>query len=203
VERSDIFSDAEWDELYKKAEDYIGTHTNVLDDSIRQGLVLQILRDSYTQRNASPLPLAAKISDHNSDFIVWSSSSTILHPIKDEKDVERRPLFELRSQCMCEKLKIDEKTGEVESASLRFFRSNKTKEIKAKYFIICGGPILTPQLLYTSGFRTKDKKTSEDPKKPENAPSRFILPALVKSSLLLPIPPPTPRGNPTCRKASG
>lgn len=54
-------------------------------------------------------------------------------------------------------------------------------KIKAKYVVICGGPILTPQLLYNSGFRPEFKDADEgDPARED-----FLeLPALVSPVLV-------------------
>ncbi|KAJ5662053.1 uncharacterized protein N7477_009669 [Penicillium maclennaniae] len=152
LERSTIFTDDEWTALYKRAKDLIGTRTDVLEDSIRQELVLQILKDEETKKNK--------------DFIIWSSSSTILDPIKDKKDDDGEHLFTLWSQCICDRLHFEDtkdKEGAVKCAQLLHFRTNKEQYVRANKYIICGGSILTPQLLYKSGFKPKEKMSKETP----------------------------------------
>ncbi|KAG2420440.1 hypothetical protein HFD88_000052 [Aspergillus terreus] len=189
IERSKIFKDEEWNDLYETAEKLIGTSKTVLDDSIRQKLVMQILKDEYEPepcRNPGPLPLAAKNNSKNKDFIIWSSSSTILKDIKDKVDENNQKLFTLWSQAHCEKLIIPNDKATVEKARIFHLASNKHVSVRARKYIICGGPILTPQLLYKSGFvPTKPKRPPPaDPKEltdippPPNTPEHLKLPAL-------------------------
>ncbi|KAL3432914.1 pyranose 2-oxidase [Aspergillus tetrazonus] len=174
LERSDVFNDATWDRLYKRAEELIGTRTDVLDQSIRQRLVLDILRKRFKNRDAKALPLAAeKVEGKN--LIKWSSSSTVLgNLVENEK-------FTLLDQHHCEKLEFNDKTNKVNSAIVKKLAEPQTSKenedrirIKAKYVIVCGGPILTPQLLFKSGFRY-DEEDAEDA---EGNKSSLYIPAL-------------------------
>ncbi|KAB8249307.1 hypothetical protein BDV35DRAFT_390119 [Aspergillus flavus] len=157
VERSDIFSGDEWDSLYKEAEKLIGTSKTVLNDSIRQELVMEILNDEYGKRSAEPLPLAAK-RNGNTAYITWSSSSTILDAMNCKKK------FTLWPEHHCEKFKVEETDNgpQVTKAIIRKLATDKLITVKAKVFIACGGPILTPQLLFNSGF--VPTKPNRDPR---------------------------------------
>ncbi|KAE8146287.1 hypothetical protein BDV25DRAFT_143846 [Aspergillus avenaceus] len=184
VERSDIFCDDEWDKLYKEAETLIGTSTTVLNDSIRQKLVLEILRDEYKQRPAKPLPLAAKKKNKETAFITWSSSSTILGAMNGTGK------FTLWPEHHCEKFVVDVTNDgpQVTEAQIRVLATDKLIPVKAKTFIACGGPILTPQLLFNSGFvptiPERDPKTQiplengKDIPPPPDTPNHLKLPAL-------------------------
>ncbi|KOC10130.1 putative pyranose 2-oxidase [Aspergillus flavus AF70] len=184
VERSDIFSGDEWDSLYKEAEKLIGTSKTVLDDSIRQKLVMEILNDEYGKRSAEPLPLAAK-RNGNTAYITWSSSSTILDAMNCKKK------FTLWPEHHCEKFKVEETDNgpQVTKAIIRKLATDKLITVKAKVFIACGGPILTPQLLFNSDFvPTKPRRDPitqiplEDDEKgiapPPDIPEYLKLPAL-------------------------
>ncbi|QMW46713.1 hypothetical protein G4B11_010168 [Aspergillus flavus] len=184
VERSDIFSSDEWDSLYKEAEKLIGTSKTVLDDSIRQKLVMEILNDEYGKRSAEPLPLAAK-RNGNTAYITWSSSSTILDAMNCKKK------FTLWPEHHCEKFKVEETDNgpQVTKAIIRKLATDKLITVKAKVFIACGGPILTPQLLFNSDFvptkPRRDPRTQiplEDDEKgiapPPDIPEYLKLPAL-------------------------
>ncbi|RAQ53482.1 pyranose 2-oxidase [Aspergillus flavus] len=157
VERSDIFSGDEWDSLYKEAEKLIGTSKTVLNDSIRQELVMEILNDEYGKRSAEPLPLAAK-KNGSTAYITWSSSSTILDAMncKDK--------FTLWPEHHCEKFVVEETDNgpQVTKAKIRKLATDELITVKAKVFIACGGPILTPQLLFNSGF--VPTKPNRDPR---------------------------------------
>ncbi|KAF7589484.1 hypothetical protein BBP40_004238 [Aspergillus hancockii] len=186
VERSNIFNDEEWTDLYDTAEKLIGTSTTVLDNSIRQALVKQILRNEYKLRQPAPLPLAAKNNTKNEDFIIWASSSTILGPIKDKIDEDNIKLFTLWSQAHCEQLIISTDKAKVAKAKIFHLASNRHVYVRARKYIVCGGPILTPQLLYKSGFvPTKPKRPPPtDPAEPtdipppSDTPEHLKLPAL-------------------------
>ncbi|KAI9373406.1 pyranose 2-oxidase [Aspergillus egyptiacus] len=176
LERSNIFTPQQWKELYQRAEELIGTGTDVLKDSIRQRLVLGILQQKFKGRGAKALPLAAeKVPGKN--LINWSSSSTVLGDLVTSGKVD------LRDQHICEKLEFENVDGlvKVKSAIIKnLAKPLKTEtetdrvEIKARYVVICGGPILTPQLLYNSGFRYD----AEDAQDAEGNPNPFYIPAL-------------------------
>ncbi|KAK4663383.1 hypothetical protein QC763_608060 [Podospora pseudopauciseta] len=167
-ERSPLLQN-EWERLYSEAEKLIETHTDVLEGSIRQDMVKQILNDHFEGEKdkngdqkpaAFALPLAAK--REGSEFITWSSSYTVLEKIKPEFSKK----LELRSEWLCEKLTIikntkdaSEDAGIVENAKVRSLLTNQLDEVKARVYIICGGPILTPQLLFNSGFWTGETTT--------------------------------------------
>lgn len=185
VERSDIFSGDEWDSLYKEAEKLIGTSKTVLNDSIRQELVMEILNDEYGKRSAEPLPLAAK-KNGSTAYITWSSSSTILDAMncKDK--------FTLWPEHHCEKFVVEETDNgpQVTKAKIRKLATDELITVKAKVFIACGGPILTPQLLFNSDFvptkPNRDPRTQiplEDDEEgiapPPDIPEYLKLPALV------------------------
>ncbi|KAB8224543.1 hypothetical protein BDV33DRAFT_199579 [Aspergillus novoparasiticus] len=185
VERSKIFNEKEWNSLYEEAEELIGTSKEVLDDSIRQKLVMQILNDEYKKRPAEPLPLAAKKKNDNTAFITWSSSSTILDAMN------RKDKFTLWPEHHCEKFVVEETDNgpQVTKAKIRNLATDDLISVKAKIFIACGGPILTPQLLFNSGFVPtkphRDPKTQiplEDDKEgiepPPDTPEHLKLPAL-------------------------
>ncbi|KAL4769860.1 pyranose 2-oxidase [Aspergillus nidulans var. acristatus] len=177
LERSDVFDDATWNKLYHRAEELIGTRTDVLKQSIRQRLVLDILQERFRNRDAKALPLAAqKVEGKN--LIKWSSSSTVLGDlIQDDKLI-------LLDQHLCEKLEFKTEkdgTNKVSSAIIKdLAKPQKCKKdedrlrIKAKYVVVCGGPILTPQLLFKSGFRY-DEEDAEDA---EGNKSFLYIPAL-------------------------
>ncbi|KAB8202115.1 hypothetical protein BDV34DRAFT_215768 [Aspergillus parasiticus] len=184
-ERSDIFTEKEWDRLYDEAEKLIGTRTDVLNDSIRQELVLRILNDEYGKRPAKPLPLAAKKKNDKTTFITWSSSSTIFDAM------QRKEKFTLWPEHHCEKFVVEETDNgpQVTKAEIRNLATDELIEVEAKVFIACGGPILTPQLLFNSGFvPTKPHRDPitqiplEDDEKgiapPPDTPEHLKLPAL-------------------------
>lgn len=179
------FDGKTWEQLYQRAEHLIDTSEDVLDDSIRQQLVLEILRENFSDRGVKPLPLAAqKVPGKN--LIKWSSTSTVLEKINEH----RQHHFHLLDQHICERLEFKTVDGvpKVKYAIVKNLAKPTPDDdpqdrikIKAKYVVICGGPILTPQLLYNSGFRPEFKDADEgDPARED-----FLeLPALVSPVLV-------------------
>lgn len=158
VERTNIYDKATWNTLYTKAEKLIGTSEDVLKDSVRQRLVLETLRNEFPDRKVKPLPLAAKKVEHK-NLITWSSSATVLGNLKSNAN------FTILDQHICKKLNTTKggknnskvKITSAEVTDLAAPGGKDKKTITAKQFVVCGGPILTPQLLYSSGFRPEEK----------------------------------------------
>ncbi|OGM46844.1 hypothetical protein ABOM_005019 [Aspergillus bombycis] len=166
--RPDIYTSDEWNELLKEAEGYIGTSLPgpdyVLKDSIRQQLLLDHLSGVLPDRDPHALPIAARIDPKNPTLITWSSAYTVLGRIVEDKELKKR--FELLPEHLCAKLQIDDAGKGIQYATVKDLVNGKTIHVKAKAFVVSGGPVQTPQLLYASGFR------------PESAPDRQLLPAL-------------------------
>ncbi|KAF4976136.1 hypothetical protein FZEAL_7155 [Fusarium zealandicum] len=146
IERSKIFDDQEWSELYDKAEGLIGTSETVLKDSIRQRLVLETLGKDFKSRGLKALPLAAKKVE-NKNLITWSSAATVLGDLAHLNTDQLRPVFTILDQHLCKKLNVvkDEENeehgngkGTVRSATLEDLSApgdRDAKIITAKYFI--------------------------------------------------------------------
>ena len=99
IERSPLFTDQEWDEMYKEAETILKTNQNMFDDTkidqpgggapcgvthfIRNTLVRDNLRSTYPllkKKEAIPqyLPLAGVRRKDAPEFITWSGADTVL-----------------------------------------------------------------------------------------------------------------------------
>ncbi|KAI9148000.1 Pyranose 2-oxidase [Paramyrothecium foliicola] len=165
LERTNIFDDTTWDSLYDTAEKLIGTSETVLDNSVRQRLVLQTLQTEFPCRGVKALPLAAKKVE-NKNLIKWSSSATVFGDLTELNTTPLRPAFTILDQHICKKLNIEKKHYEIgddkahvvsaDVVDLAAPGGKDKKTITAKYFVVCGGPILTPQLLYASGFMPRE-----------------------------------------------
>ncbi|KAF9241500.1 CAZyme family AA3 [Penicillium roqueforti] len=114
------------------------------------------------------------------NLINWSSTSTVLGNLLDYNPTRR---LDLRDEHICEKLETEVVNGvpRVTSAIVKNLTKPRTPEdpedkirIKAKYVVVCAGPILTPQLLYKSGFIPEDK----DEHRPDLSNEHMYLPAL-------------------------
>lgn len=153
LERSDIFDDATWNTLYKKAETYLGTSRNEFSGSIRQALVLDTLGRSLDTlfpgagREILPLPLACKrnVAPDNTDFVTWAATDTILSKTVDD--------LHLLPDHHCTKILHDREAGNIILASIKSLSDKRRTYVIAKKYVVCGGSVLTPQLLFNSGFR--------------------------------------------------
>lgn len=153
LERSDIFDDNKWDALYGEAVEYLRTSRTQFDDSIRQQLVKDKLGLALAElfpgkdREILSLPLACKRSEANPDFVEWTATDTILgESVKD-------PKFRLLSSHQCTKVLQDPDTGKIIAATVKGLMDKTRIYVFAKKYVICGGSVLTPQILFNSGFR--------------------------------------------------
>lgn len=98
-------------------------------------------------REILPLPLACKRNEapENTDFVTWAATDTILG-----QTVKK---LHLLSDHHCTKILHDLKDKSVILATVKGLRDKKRTYIIAKKYVVCGGSILTPQLLFNSGFR--------------------------------------------------
>jgi pyranose oxidase len=171
AERSGLFTDQEWDELYSTAEKLFSTNSTSFDDSIRQQLVKYVLGNAYKNagREIISMPLACKRSAANKDYVEWSCAATILGDLAEPGYSGGK--FEIRPNNQCLNLELDDE-GQVAWAYVKSLLENKKYYIIAKKYIVCAGAILTPGILFNSGLTTQ------------------ILPALVssRSTILSPRP---------------
>lgn len=157
VERSDIYTDAEWDRLYTEGEKLLNTHRHEFDESIRHLVVretlakeYQELKDPYGVQN---LPLAVERRKDNPKLVHWSGTDTVFGALADGP-ADKAP-FVLREQHRCTRLVPSKDGSRVEWAEIQNLLEWQTLKVKANTFIVCCNAYLTPQLLYASGIRPK------------------------------------------------
>ncbi|KAI8181334.1 Pyranose 2-oxidase [Colletotrichum sp. SAR 10_65] len=104
IERSTLFNDEEWDELYKEAEKLFWTNPKIFDDSIRQKLVKSILDKAFEERNrkTANMPLCGKRRDNNKDYTEWACTATILGDIAHDEN------FKLLPNTQCVRFELDD-----------------------------------------------------------------------------------------------
>ncbi|KAJ4252325.1 hypothetical protein NW762_010923 [Fusarium torreyae] len=150
LERSDLFSNQEWDRLYERAE-HIFTKTNTaFDESVRQRLVKRVLHEAYPNRDLQSMPLSCQRNVENKEYVEWSCTATILgelsHPEYFFKGKAEDRLFELKANTQCDKLELDSH-GQIAFAIVKDLVKNKTYRVKAKKYVVCAGAVLTPGIL--------------------------------------------------------
>ncbi|XP_029197623.2 pyranose 2-oxidase-like isoform X2 [Acropora millepora] len=176
IERSTLFTDQEWDDMYTEAETLLKTNQNMFDDTkigqfgggspcgithfIRNTLVRDTLRSSFPKlkgKKAIPqyLPLAGVRRKDAPEFITWTGSDTIFGDdmLKALKEGNR---FELKEMWQCVKLiysENDNGTQEVTHVLVRDLLAKKDYLIRANTVVLAAGAVLTPQILFNSQIR--------------------------------------------------
>lgn len=156
IERSDLFSDGEWNTLYGRAEKLFTKTDDAFDDSVRQKLVKRVLTEAYPDREMKSMPLACKRKHDNKEYVEWSCTATILGELsKPEyfyKGEER--LFDMRPNTQCDKLELDP-DHQIAWALINDLEANQQYYIHAKKYVVCAGAVLTPGILHKSGLKPR------------------------------------------------
>lgn len=155
IERSDLFSNEEWEKLYARAEHLFGTNSVSFDKSIRQQLVKHVLEDAYKdkKREMLSMPLACQRAPKdkpNPQYVEWACTATILGELADPCYPGGK--FELRDNTQCIKLQLDDQTGHVAWALVKDLMKDQKYFIRAKKYVVCAGAVLTPGILFNSGL---------------------------------------------------
>jgi pyranose oxidase len=155
VERSDLLTASEWNTLYREAEQLFKTNTETFGESVRHQIVLQTLRDEYSELlepyDVQSLPLAVERRRDNPAFVRWSGTDTILGPLADGRQEPGE--FDLRPDHLCMRLFRTPDGERIERAELRNLRDWRIVHVEANDFVVACGAVLTPQLLYASHIR--------------------------------------------------
>ncbi|KAL7278376.1 hypothetical protein ACG7TL_008356 [Trametes sanguinea] len=146
----------EWDRLYGIAESYIKTGHKQFEHSIRHTLVLDRLREAYSNtREFQQIPLAAQRPGGNPDarFIEWSSAHTVFDLRNRPNHDHPRQRFNLFPAVICERVIRDENDPDtIAYIQIHDLVGQERYRIKAKVFILATGAVHNPQILVNSGF---------------------------------------------------
>ena len=84
VERSNLLTEKDWCTYYKESEDLLKTNQTLFESSIRNSSVKKALLEAYPDLHEpyqpQNLPLAGVRNKHDSEFVTWTGSDTILGP---------------------------------------------------------------------------------------------------------------------------
>ncbi|KAI1774533.1 hypothetical protein F4818DRAFT_442033 [Hypoxylon cercidicola] len=157
LERSDLFDDKEWEELYKATEALFDTDQTVFDDSVRHRLVKKVVTDEIhntgQKRTVESMPLACKQPYEQSPYIEWSCTATILGDLADPS-LQSNENFEMKSQWQCDMLHIDLSTGTVDGAIVIDLIQDQEWLITADKYVVCAGTVLTAGIMAQSLFKS-------------------------------------------------
>lgn len=156
LERSDLIPADEWDILYQGAEGLLGIRTDAFEHSVRHQVVRDALCSEYANLTepygVQNLPLAVKRHHSNPQYVNWSGADTVLGPLADGQHDD---LFSLLPEHLCKRLIRSADGTRVEYAEVQDLRQWQTLRVEAENFIVAGGSVLTPQLLYASHIRNE------------------------------------------------
>ncbi|PJE97613.1 pyranose oxidase [Streptomyces carminius] len=164
LERSDLLTAVEWNELYQEAEKLLNTRTDAYDMSVRHRVVHEALseeftelRDPYQVRN---LPLAVERRTDDPSMVHWSGADTVLGPlaimnleedcsllVRDEASGGSLTLY---PEHLCRRLALTPDGERVEYAEVVDLTRSAPIRVEAGNFVVAGGAVLTPQLLSAS-----------------------------------------------------
>ncbi|ORY21517.1 hypothetical protein BCR39DRAFT_553373 [Naematelia encephala] len=139
--------EAEWDRRYSFCEKLIGTNQSPFDDLVGQQIVKHALNEAIPEREIKGLPLAVHVDQGkypHYPHLHWSGCDTIMGSSWSD------PRLTLRSDTHVRKIVHDDK-----KASYAVCENLVTGEkilVRAKYFVVACGAILSPQLLHVSGL---------------------------------------------------
>ncbi|MPZ22494.1 MAG: pyranose oxidase [Dehalococcoidia bacterium] len=155
MERSDAYSDVEWDRLYTMAEGLLNTHRHEFDMSIRHNIVRDALAAEFAELqspyNVQNLPLAVERRKDNPDLVHWTGTDTVLGPLADG-DQDDEP-FIVQEQHRCTRLVPSADGSTIEYAEIQDLMNWRTINVHANLYIVACNAYLTPQVLHASGIR--------------------------------------------------
>jgi pyranose oxidase len=154
LERSDLLSDAEWDELYAEGERRFRTTQDAFAHSIRHRVVLELLGNEYNELaepyHVQALPLAVRRREDDPRFVHWSGTDTVLGPLTED---DREGRFDLRPEHICRRLVMSPDGSRVEYAEVENLGMSHTLRVEAETYVLAANAINTPQILWASGVR--------------------------------------------------
>ncbi|MEX3009774.1 FAD-dependent oxidoreductase [Hoeflea sp. TYP-13] len=137
----DAMTDKKWSERYRLAERYLEVQSDRLDRSVRQQKIGAVLNDyaGPSGRRATALPVAGRFRDDG--LLHYTGSFDILNAgngVSDRVTIDHGRVERIVTDGHVVR-RLETETGPVE----------------ADTYVIAGGAISTPQLLYHSGIRPK------------------------------------------------
>lgn len=155
VERSDIYSDSEWDRIYGESERLLNMHKHEFDGSIRHQVVRSALQEEYTDLpdpyGVQNLPLGVERRKDNPKLVHWTGTDTVLGELANGHQNEEP--FILQEQHRCTRLVPSQDGSRIEYAEIEDLVEWHSIHVKAQTYIVACNSYLTPQVLYNSGIR--------------------------------------------------
>lgn len=155
MERSDIYSDAEWDRLYGIGETLLNTHNDQYEQSMRHTAVKETLLQEYPELphpyQVQSLPLGVVRRSDNPELVHWTGTDDVFGALADGP-LDREP-FILKDQHRCTRLVESPGGGRIDHAVITDLQAGRDFKVTASLFIVCANAYCTPQILHASGIR--------------------------------------------------
>ncbi|MCI3270753.1 GMC oxidoreductase [Streptomyces cylindrosporus] len=149
-ERITDIPDAELDAALDRAEELLNVTTTAFTDApfadeVRKRLSAELDAGRSPERRVQTMPLAVETWPDGSRH--WSGTDVILGDLAD-KDTDT---FELRPDTLCRRLLLEGST--VAGAELEHLPTGRRTTVNARWVVVAGDALRTPQLLFASGIR--------------------------------------------------
>ncbi|WP_432543774.1 GMC oxidoreductase [Kineococcus sp. SYSU DK002] len=146
-ERIDFLPDL--DELLTEAERLLGVTTDAFDGSVYADVVRARLARAVDEGRAAPsrvqrMPLA--VHRRPDGALVWSGSDVVLG-----EPTRRNPRFTLFAESHVSRVLVED--GRAAGVVVRDVRTGESSTVRARYVVVAGDALRTPQLLWASGVR--------------------------------------------------
>jgi len=150
VEHIPFVGEEELSRLYGVAETLLHTTTDAYEMSVQGRVVTEKLRE--TGYEVRPLPLAVERLSVDPPRVHWSGPEIILKGgDRRAPSVADDPRFTLLPELLCTGLAHG--GGRVTGAVVRDLATGAERTLVADTYVVAGGSVLTPQLLWASGIR--------------------------------------------------
>ncbi len=141
--------------LYSEAESMLGTRLDLYSRGVRQQAIKSAIQahlgaELMPGYEAQDLPVAGKPADHNPDVIISSGVDTILGDLAEPGNFASETFRVLAEHSA---LRINRDGGSASSVTVFDVKRNEEICIEAEHYIIAGGAVMTPALLFESGIR--------------------------------------------------
>lgn len=138
------------DELLGEAARLLGVTTNAFDGSpfaeiVRDRLAAVVDEGRDPDERVQRMPLAAHRRDDGN--LVWSGSDVVLG-----EPATNNPDFALYPEALVTRVLLNGE-GRARAVAVRDLRTGETTEVEARFVVVAGDAIRTPQLLWASGIR--------------------------------------------------
>jgi choline dehydrogenase-like flavoprotein len=146
-ERIPFLQDLE--ELLNDADRLLGVTTSAFDgapfsDLVRERLATVVDQGRKPAHRVQPMPLA--VHRREDGGLVWSGSDVVMGDITREN-----PQFELFDESLVTRVLVED--GIAAGIEVQDRRSGETHRVAARYVVVGGDALRTPQLLWASGIR--------------------------------------------------